>query len=83
MSVTIELDLPEALLEQAREFGLLENGRVAELLADEVRRRVAGRELKSVLDEVRELPGEPIPIDEINAEVKAARAASRVRETGD
>jgi hypothetical protein len=46
MSITIELDLPEGLIRQARQFGLLDKDRVAELLADEVRRRSAGQELK-------------------------------------
>lgn len=77
MSVTIQLDLPEGLIQQAREMGLLENQRVAELLADEVRRRNAGRELMDVLDEIRSAPGEPLSMDEINAEIKAARAKRR------
>ncbi len=77
MSVTIQLDLPEGLIQQARQMGLLENQRVAELLADEVRRRSAGQELKNVLDEIRSAPGEPLSMDEINAEIKAARAKRR------
>lgn len=74
MSVTIELDLPEGLIRQARRMGLLDNRRVAELLADEVRRRSAGQELKKLLDEIRSVPGEPLTMDEIGAEIKAARA---------
>jgi hypothetical protein len=74
MSITIRLDLPEALIEQARELGLLEDKRMAELLADEMRRRVAGQELKKILDEIRTTPGEPMTMQEVNAEVKAARA---------
>ena len=77
MSVTIELDLPEGLMEQARQMGLLDNRRVAELLADEVRRRNAGQELKKALDEIRSAPGEPLSLDEINAEIKATRAKRR------
>ncbi len=81
MSVTVELDLPEGLLRQARQMGLLDNHRVAELLADEVRRRNAGQELKKVLDEVRSVPGEALAMDEIGAEIKAVRAERRGRET--
>ncbi|MGH7980884.1 MAG: hypothetical protein ACREE6_16020 [Limisphaerales bacterium] len=77
MSVTIQLDLPEGLIQQARKMGLLENQRLAEWLADEVRRRNAGRALKNVLDEIRSTPGEPLSMDEINAEIKAARAKRR------
>ena len=80
MSVTIELDLPEGLIEQARQMGLLDNRRVAELVADEVRRRNTGKELKKVLDEIRSAPGEPLTMDEIGAEIKAARAERRARE---
>ncbi len=81
MSVTIELDLPEGLIRQARQMGLLDNRWVGELLADEVRRRNAGHELKKVLDEIRSVPGEPLTMDEICAEIKAARAERRARET--
>ncbi len=81
MSVTIELDLPEGLIRQARQMGLLDNFRVGELLADEVRRRDAGQELKKALDEIRSVPGEPPTMGEIGAEIKAARAERRARET--
>jgi hypothetical protein len=80
MSVTIELDLPEGLMEQARQMGLLDNRRVAELLADEVRRRNTGQQLKKVLEEIRSAPGQPLSMDEISAEIKAARAARGARE---
>jgi hypothetical protein len=50
------------------------------LLADEVRRRNAGQELKKVLDEIRSAPGQPLSMNEISAEIKAARAARRARE---
>ncbi|MGO8697412.1 MAG: hypothetical protein ACLQVY_06810 [Limisphaerales bacterium] len=80
MSVTIELDLPEGLIRQARQMGLLDNRRVGELLADEVRRRNAGQELKQVPDEIRSVPGEPLAMDEIGAEIEAARAERRARE---
>ena len=82
MSVTIQLDLPEALIKQARELGLLEDKRMAELLAGEVRRRVAGQDLKKILDELRDVPGEPMSMEEINAEVKTTRAERRAREAG-
>jgi hypothetical protein len=80
MSVIIELDLPEGLIQQARKMGLLDNGRVAEWLADEVRRRNAGRELDEILEGVRSVPGDPPSMEEINAEIKAARAERRARE---
>ncbi len=81
MSVTIELDLPEGLIRQARQMGLLDKGRVGELLADEVRRRNAGQELKQTVDGIRSEPGDPLTMDEVGAEIKAARAERRARET--
>jgi hypothetical protein len=80
MNVNVELDLPDGLIQQARQMGLLDNRRVGELLADEVRRRNAGQELKKVLDEIRSVPGEPLTMDEIGAEIKAVRAERRARE---
>jgi len=82
MSVTIELDLPEDLIKQARQLGLLDNRRVAEWLFEEIRRRGAGQNLRKVLDEIRSGSGEPMTLDEINAEVKAARRERGPRETG-
>jgi len=81
MSVTVELDLPEGLIRQARQMGLLESCRMAELLSEEVRRRNAGQALKQVLEEIRAVPGEPLAMDEIGAEIKAVRAERRARET--
>ena len=82
MSITIQLDLPEAVIKQARELGLLQDERVAELLVEEVRRRNAGQELKKALDDIRSTSGEPMTMDQINAEIKAFRAERRAREAG-
>jgi hypothetical protein len=75
MSVASELDLPEGLVRQARQMGLLDNHRVAELLADEVRRRNAGQDLKRALEEIRSAPDEPLRLDDIGAEIMAAHAS--------
>jgi hypothetical protein len=80
MSITIQLDLPEELVRDARNFGLLEAKRMTAMLAEEVRRRRAGLELEEMLDKVRSAPGEPMTMEEINAEIKAARAERRARE---
>jgi hypothetical protein len=80
MSVTIQLDLPEALVKEARANGLLESAPVAELLAAELRRRKAAAELSKVLDGIRAQPGEPMTVEEIQAEVEAVRAEKRARE---
>ena len=82
MSVTIELDLPDALENEARANGLLNSDAMIDLLATELRRRRAGVELRNVLDQIRAQPGEPMSEAEIAAEVKAARRERRAREVG-
>ena len=82
MSVTIQLDLPDALVNEARANGLLESGSMGDLLVTELRRRKAAADLKTVLDRVRAQPGEPMSEEEIAAEVKAARGERRAREAG-
>lgn len=82
MSVTIQLDLPDALVNEARANGLLESASMGDLLATELRRRKAATELKDVLDQIHAQPGEPISEEEIVAEVKAARRERRAREAG-
>ena len=49
MSVTIQLNLPDALVQAARENGLLESAPLGDLLATELRRRQAAAELNEVL----------------------------------
>jgi hypothetical protein len=81
MSVTIQLDLPDALAKEAKAEGLLESGSITDLLTAELRRRQAVADLNKVLDVIRGQPGAPMTIDEIQGEVDAARAEKRARET--
>lgn len=82
MSITIKLDLPDALVNEARDNGLLESASVGDLLATELRRRKAAAELNKVLEGIRAQPGEPMSMEEIQAEVDAVRAERRAREAG-
>ena len=82
MSVTIQLDLPDALLKEAKAIGLLESEPLGNLLAAELRRRKAAAQLNQVLDGIRAQPGEPMSEEEIQAEVKAVRRERRAREAG-
>jgi hypothetical protein len=82
MSITIQLDLPDALVAEARANGLLESARMGDLLAVELQRRKAAAQLQQVLAGVRAQPGEPMPMDDIVAEVKAVRRERRAREAG-
>ena len=82
MSVTIQLDLPDAMLKEAKANGLLESKRLGELLSEELRRARARKELGQMLDRVRSQPGEPMSMEEIQAEVDAVREERRRREGG-
>ena len=82
MSVTIQLDLPDALVNEARANGLLNADAMIDLLATELRRRRAGAELRNVLDQIRAQPGEPMSEAELAAEVKAGRRERRAGEVG-
>ncbi len=80
MSVTIQLDLPDALVQEAKANGLLESERLGDLLATELRRRKAGAALNAVLDGIRGQPGEAMTPEQIQEEIEAARAERRARE---
>lgn len=80
MSITIHLDLPDALLDEAKAKGLLESTRMGELLERELRRQKAAAELNDVLAGVRAQPGEPMTMEEIQAEVDEVRRERRARE---
>jgi len=80
MSVTIQVDLPDALVKEAKANGLLESQRLGELLATELRRRKAAVELNAVLDGIRAQPGKAMTVEEVQAEVEAVRAERRARE---
>jgi hypothetical protein len=82
MSLTILLDLPEALVKAAKASGLLESAPLGDLLAAELRRRKAAAELNQVLEGVRAQPGEPASEEEIQAEANVVRRERRAREAG-
>ena len=80
MSVTIELDLPDALVKEAEANGLLQSAPLKDMLITELRRRKAAAGLKDALDRIRGQQGEPMTMQEIQAEVDAVRAKRRARE---
>jgi len=68
--------LPDELAQRARSAGLLSDGAIQELLEDAMRRR-AGRRLLEVADRIQAAGIPPMSLAEIDAEVKAVRAAHR------
>jgi hypothetical protein len=78
VSVTIKIDLPDALVAEAQANGLLESKRLGEILSSELRRTQVGK----TLEQVRNENGEQIPIAEVQGEVNAVRKEKRQREGG-
>lgn len=79
---TIQIELPEATARAAREAGLLASQAVERLLTDALRRRRAGEDLLAIADRVAAAGVPAMPMEEINAEVKAAREERRQRTGG-
>jgi aminoglycoside phosphotransferase (APT) family kinase protein len=81
MSITIQLDLPDALVDEARSNGLLESQRLGELLNEELRRERARKDFGRMLKKLHSIPGKPMSAREIQAEIDAVRAERRKRES--
>jgi hypothetical protein len=79
---TIQIELPEATAQAARAAGLLTPEALDRLLTDALKRQEAADSLLSIADRVAAAGIEPMSMDEINAEVKAARAERRKRAGG-
>lgn len=73
----IQIELPDATAQAAREAGLLTPAALERLLTEALRRKQAADSLLSIADRVAAAGIEPMSMEEINAEVKAARAERR------
>jgi hypothetical protein len=74
---TIQIELPDATARAAGAAGLLTPQSLDRLLIDALERQAAADSLLSIADRVAAAGIEPMSMDEINAEVKAARAERR------
>jgi hypothetical protein len=79
---TIQIDLPDATVQAALAAGLLTPQAIERLLNDAIRRQQAADWLLSIADRVAAEGIAPLSMDEINAEVKAARQERRQRAGG-
>ena len=79
---TIQIELPDATAQAARDAGLLTPQALDRLLTDALKRQEAADSLLSIADRVAAAGIEPMSMEEINAEVKAARAQRRQRAGG-
>lgn len=78
MSITLKLDLPEALAEKARAKGLLNPDQVRRLIQRELELDKPMDDFRRMVEEMRSYPDdEPMTMDEIQAEVDAVRAERR------
>jgi hypothetical protein len=79
---TIQIELPDATAQAARDAGLLTGQALERLLNEALRRKQAAEALLSIAGRVEAAGIPPMSMDEINAEVKAARAEQRERAGG-
>jgi hypothetical protein len=76
----IEIELPDHIANAAREAGLLTPRALERLLTNAISRRQAADKGVSIADRVAAAGVAPMPMEEIAAEVKAARISRRQRE---
>ncbi|MGZ8216614.1 hypothetical protein [Methylomagnum sp.] len=76
---TIQIDLPDATAQAARDAGLLTSWALERLILDALRRRQAAERLLTVADSVSDAGIEPMPMEDIGAEIKAVRTDRRTR----
>ncbi len=79
---TIQIELPDATAQAARDAGLLTPQAIERLLNDALKRKQAAQALLSIADRVAAAGISPMSMEEINAEVNAARAERRERASG-
>lgn len=79
---TIQIELPDATAQAAREAGLLTSQALERLLVDAIKRQQAADALLAIAERVAAAGIAPMSMEEINAEVKAARAERRQRAGG-
>ena len=79
---TIQIELPDATANAARDAGLLTPQALERLINDALRRKQAVDSLLSIADRVAAAGIPPMSMEEINAEVKAARAERKQRAGG-
>ncbi len=75
----IQIDLPEATAQAARDAGLLTPAAVEQVFIEAIRRQ-AGRNLLTIARQIQAAGIEEMSMEEINAEVKAVRAERRAQE---
>jgi hypothetical protein len=78
----VQIELSDATARVAREAGLLTSEALERLLTDAIKRRQTADALLEIAERVAEAGIEPMPMEEIDREVKAVRAERRRRAGG-
>ena len=76
---TLEINLPDGLAKEAKAAGLLSPEAIEQMVREAIRRRAMG-ELKQAMDRMAALEGPAMTPEEIQEEIRAARAERRARE---
>lgn len=79
---TVQIELSDATAQAARDAGLLTAQALERLLLNAIRCKQAADALLSIADRVAAAGIAPMSMEEVNAEVKAARAEHRQRARG-
>lgn len=79
MTTKIQIELSDAIAQAAQAAGLLTPQALDRLLSNALRRQQAANYLLAVADEVAAAGIPPMTMEEINAEVKAARKERQQR----
>ena len=82
MSITVQLDLPEAVAAEAKAKGLLTPQELTRLLEQEIQRDKPVQDFRQMVEQMRAYPDEPMTMDEIQAVVNEVRAERRARREG-
>lgn len=72
---TVQIELPDATAQAAKAVGLLTPQALDRLLSNALRKRDAVQSLRTVANDVTAAGIAPMTMEEIDAEVKAVRAA--------
>lgn len=76
---TVQITLPDQLAEEAKRAGLLTQEAIERMMREAIRRRALS-ELKEAMDRMAAVEGREMTPEEIQEEIKAARAERRARE---
>jgi hypothetical protein len=79
MSITVQIDLPESVAEEAKAKGLLEPQKLTQMVEREVKLDSPMREFRQMVEQMRAHPDAPMTLDEIQGVVNEVRADRRAR----